>query len=52
VTGSNRIIQGITINNPCSNVDLPADQQKKIQENFVARSLLAVSTEITSQTFF
>jgi len=52
VTGSNRIIQGITINNPCSNVDLPADQQKKVQDNFVARALLAVSTDITVQTFF
>ena len=52
VTGSNRIVPGITINNPCSDVNLPADQQKKIQKNFVARALKAISTDITIQTFF
>jgi glycine reductase len=52
VTGSNRIIPGVTINNPCSDVDLPAEQQKKIQKKFVARALEAISTEITNQTFF
>ena len=52
VTGSNRIIQGVTINNPCSDVNLPADQQKKIQKNFVARALKAISTDIMDQTFF
>jgi len=52
VTGSNRIIPGITINNPCSDVALPADQQKKLQKNFAARALKAISTDITEQTLF
>ena len=52
VTGSNRIVQGITINNPCSDVGLPADQQKKQQEKFIARALGAISTDISEQTLF
>jgi len=52
VTGSNRIIHGVTINNPCSDVDLPAEQQKNMQKKFVARALKAISTDITGQTLF
>ena len=52
VTGSNRIVPGVTINNPCSDVGLPADQQKKLQKQFVARALKAISTGITEQTLF
>ena len=52
VTGSNRIIQGITINNPCSDMDLPEDQQRKLQRKFIDRAMTAVSTDIANQTFF
>ena len=52
VTGSNRIIQGITINNPCSDVNLPGDQRKKLQKEFVERALKAISTDIAAQTLF
>ncbi len=52
VTGSNRIIQGITINNPCSDMTLPDDEQEKLQEKFIDRALKAISTEIKGQAFF
>jgi glycine reductase len=52
VTGSNRIIQGVTINNPCSDINLPVDQQEKMQKKFITRALAAISTDITDQTFF
>ena len=52
VTGSNRIIPGVALTNPCSDVLLPADEQKKMQKSYVARALKAISTEIKEQTFF
>ena len=52
VTGSNRIIQGITINNPCSDTELPGGQQRELEKKFIDRALKAVSTDITEQTFF
>jgi glycine/betaine/sarcosine/D-proline reductase family selenoprotein B len=52
VTGSNRIIPGVALTNPCSDVTLPADQQKKQQKKIVATALKALSTDIKKQTFF
>ena len=52
VTGSNRIVPGITINNPCSDINLPADQQEKMRKDFIARALKAISTDIAEQTLF
>ena len=52
VTGSNRIIAGVALTNPCSDIALPADEQKKMQKNYVLRALKAISTEIKEQTFF
>jgi len=52
VTGSNRIIPGVALTNPCSDVSLPVDEQKKMQKKYVARALLAISTEIKGQTLF
>ena len=52
VTGSNRIIPGVALTNPCSDVSLPADEQKKVQKKYVARALKAISTDIKEQTFF
>ena len=52
MTGSNRIVPGIALVSPCSDVSLPADEQKKMQKNFVARALKAISTDIKEQTFF
>jgi glycine reductase len=52
VTGSNRIIPGIALTAPCSDVSLPVDEQKKMQKKFVARALVAISTNIKEQTFF
>jgi betaine reductase len=52
VTGSNRIIPGVAITNPCSDVSLPADEQKKMQKRYAARALKALSTDIKEQTFF
>lgn len=52
VTGSNRIIPGIAITNPCSDVTLPMDDQKKIRRNLIERALKAVSVDVTEATFF
>jgi glycine reductase len=52
VTGSNRIVPGVALTNPCSDVSLPADEQKKMQKNYVARALKAISADIKEQTFF
>lgn len=52
VTGSNRIIPGIALTAPCSDVSLPDKEQKKMQKQFIGRALKAISTEITEQTIF
>jgi glycine reductase len=52
VTGSNRIVPGVALVSPCSDVSLPIDEQKKMQKKFVARALAAISTNISEQTFF
>jgi glycine reductase len=52
VTGSNRIVTGVALTNPCSDISLPADEQKKMQKNYVARALKAISTDIKEQMFF
>jgi glycine reductase len=52
VTGSNRIVTGIALTNPCSDISLPADEQKKMQKTFVTRALKAISTGIEEQTLF
>jgi len=52
VTGSNRIIPGIALVSPCTDVSLPVEEQKEMQKKFVARALEAISTDIKEQTFF
>ena len=52
VIGCNRIIQGVTINNPCSDIALPPEQQRKLEEKFIQRALKALSTGVSTQTFF
>jgi len=52
VTGSNRIIPGIALVSPCTDVSLPVEEQKEMQKKFVARALKAISTDIKEQTFF
>ena len=52
VTGSNRIIPGMALTSPCSDVSLPAEEQKKMQKKYMARVLEAISTDIKEQTFF
>ncbi len=52
VTGSNRIVPGIALVSPCSDTSLPLDEQKKMQKDYVARALKAISTDIKEQTFF
>ena len=50
--GSNRIIHGVAITNPLSDVSLAMVEQKKMRKNFIRRALKAVSTDIKEQTFF
>ncbi len=52
VTGSNRIIPGIAIPNPLSDVTLPIDEQRKQHRNFIERALTAISTDISEPRFF
>ena len=50
--GSCRIVHGIAITNPLSDVELPMAEQTKMRRNFVERALKAISTDISQQTFF
>lgn len=52
VTGSNRIVPGIAITNPCSDITLPMDDQKRIRRNLIERALKAVSVDVAEATFF
>lgn len=50
--GSPRIIPGVAITNPCSDVDLPMPEQIKMRKNYVRRAITALSTEVAEQQFF
>lgn len=50
--GSPRIIPGIAITNPCSDVDLPMSEQLKMRRMYIERSLKAISTDVEQQAFF
>ncbi len=52
VTGSNRIIPGVAITNPASDVALPMDEQFKLRRKFIDRALKAVQTELEEAAFF
>lgn len=52
VTGSNRIVTGIAITNPCSDISVPENEQYQIREQLIRRALKAISTEVTTATFF
>ena len=52
VTGSNRIIPGVAIKNPCSDITLPLEEQMKLRKDLICRAVQAVSTDIKEQTFF
>ena len=52
VTGSNRIVPGVAITNPCSDITLPEEDQKKMRRNLVERALKAISSDIAEPTFF
>ena len=38
--GSPRVIPGIAINNPCSDIDLPMEEQLKMRRNYIDRRYL------------
>ena len=52
VIGSNRIVPGIAITNPCSDVTLPEKEQKEVRKNIILRALEALETDVTEQTIF
>jgi len=52
VIGSNRIIQGTAITNPCSDVDLSEDDQTAMRRDYMMRAAEALSTDIEEQKFF
>ncbi len=52
VTGSNRIVPGIAITNPVSDVNLPLNEQKVNRRKLLDRSLAAVATNVDEPTFF
>lgn len=52
VTGSNRIIPGIAITNPCSDITLSIEDQKKTRKNLIERALKSIESNISEPTFF
>lgn len=50
--GSPRIIPGVAITSPCSDVELPMAEQLKMRKNYVDRAIEAISANISTQTFF
>ena len=52
VTGSNRIVAGIAITNPCSDISLPKEDQRRMRRQLIQRALKAVSEDISSPTHF
>lgn len=52
VIGSNRIIPGVAITNPCSDVELSKEDQMDMRKDYMMRAIKAISTDITEQTFF
>lgn len=52
VIGSNRIIPGVAIKNPCSDILLPLEEQKKMRKDYMRRAVSAISADITEQTLF
>lgn len=52
VTGSNRILPGVAIDNPCCDVSLNEEQRQKFRKNFMKRALKALSTEVQTPTMF
>lgn len=52
VTGSNRIVPGIAITNPTSDVSLPLADQLKIRRSLIQRSLNSLATELDEAEFF
>ena len=52
VTGSNRIVPGVAITNPCSDITLPMDEQIVLRKKLISRALKALATEISEPTFF
>lgn len=52
VIGSNRIIPGAAITNPCSDVDLSVQDQLAMRENYMKRAVKAITADIEEQTFF
>lgn len=52
VIGSNRIIPGVAITNPCSDSSLPVDDQLAMRREYMMRAVTAISTDVEEQTFF
>lgn len=52
MVGSNRILPGQKIVNPMGNVDLPADEEKKLRHSLVGKALEALQTQIEEQKVF
>ena len=52
VTGSNRIVPGIAITNPTSDVSLPLADQLKMRRDLVQRALSSLAAELEEAEFF
>lgn len=52
VIGSNRIIPGVAITNPCSDTSLSIDDQLAMRREYMIRAVKAISTDMEQQTFF
>ena len=52
VTGSNRIVTGVAITNPCSDITLPMDEQERMRKKLIERALNSLAEEVTGPTLF
>ena len=50
--GSNRIVTGTKIQNPCGDPSLPEDGDRALREEIVKCALGAVQTEVSDSTVF
>lgn len=52
VTGANRILPGIAIDNPCCDATLSGEQRQQFKKRFMRRALQALATEVNESRIF
>lgn len=52
VTGANRILPGVAIDNPCCDATLSGEERQKFKKRFMKRALKALATDVKDQKVF